>query len=131
VARIGSNESADKDSLGRSTDPLYLAQLRAGLSFVAKGITRVEEGCLVSGIEKTACRKFHDLRHTFANQFVIAGIDLTTIKELLGRKTLTMTLRYASLAPSHKVKAVDVMDNTINENSNKKKLYKQGATVNK
>jgi len=35
----------------------------------------------------------------------------------LGHKTLTMTLRYAHLAPSHKVKAVDILDSTINENA--------------
>jgi site-specific recombinase XerC len=45
----------------------------------------------------------------------MAGVDLTTIKELLGHKTLTMTLRYAHLAPSHKVKAVDILDNAINK----------------
>lgn len=59
--------------------------------------------------------KFHDLRHTFASHLVMAGVDITTIKELLGHKTLSMTLRYTHLAPSHKVKAVNILDSTINE----------------
>ena len=44
----------------------------------------------------------------------MAGVDITTVKELLGHKTLTMTLRYAHLAPSHKVKAMKILDTTIN-----------------
>ena len=43
----------------------------------------------------------------------MAGVDLTTVKELLGHKSLTMTVRYAHLAPSHKVKALDTLDNTL------------------
>lgn len=55
----------------------------------------------------------------------MAGIDLTTIKELLGHKTLTMTLRYAHLAPSHKVAAVETLDDTLTGKPTIQKLYKK------
>ena len=69
--------------------------------------------------------RFHDMRHTFASHLVMAGVDITTVKELLGHKTLTMTLRYSHLAPSHKVRAVDILDNAMNEKPTIQKLYNQ------
>ena len=44
--------------------------------------------------------RFHDLRHTFASRLAMAGVDLLTIKELGGWKSLAMVQRYAHLSQS-------------------------------
>lgn len=42
--------------------------------------------------------RIHDLRHTYASVAMKDGIDPFTLKEILGHKNLTTTLRYAHLA---------------------------------
>ena len=49
---------------------------------------------------------WHTNRHTFASRLVMAGVDLRTVQELLGHKSITTTMRYAHLAPIHQLAAV-------------------------
>ncbi|WP_419806321.1 tyrosine-type recombinase/integrase [Terriglobus sp.] len=53
---------------------------------------------------------WHCLRHTFISRLVMAGVDLRTAQELAGHKTISMTVRYAHLAPEHNQAAIDRLD---------------------
>jgi integrase len=87
-----------------------------------------------TALRKAGIRDFHlhDLRHTFASHLVMAGIDLTTVSRLLGHKSLAMTLRYSHLSPQHFTRAVDVLDNALNDNFNSTShlLHNQGMVHN-
>jgi len=60
-------------------------------------------------LPKAKVRRFswHCLRHTFASRLVMAGVDLRTVQELMGHKSIEMTVRYAHLAPKHTLAAVE------------------------
>jgi integrase len=49
---------------------------------------------------------FHTLRHTYASWLVEKGVDLYTVKELLGHSSLTMTERYSHVGENALTSAV-------------------------
>jgi integrase len=55
---------------------------------------------------------WHDLRHTFASRLVMKGVDIRTVQELMGHKTIQVTVRYSHLAPQHQLEAVQRLCDT-------------------
>jgi site-specific recombinase XerD len=51
--------------------------------------------------------RWHDLRHSFASSLAMAGVDLRTVQELLGHKSIVMTMKYSHLSPDHRAAAVE------------------------
>ncbi len=48
----------------------------------------------------------YDFRHTFASRLALGGVDLNTIRELLGHEDIAMTLIYAHLTHDHRKEAI-------------------------
>ncbi|MBQ7263082.1 MAG: site-specific integrase [Synergistaceae bacterium] len=69
-------------------------------------------GVWVALLRRAGIRDFrwHDMRHDFASRLVMAGVDLNTVRELLGHAGMGMTIRYAHLAPEAKLRAVETLD---------------------
>lgn len=55
--------------------------------------------CAIAGIEDF---HYHDLRHTFCSNLIMAGSDLKETKEMIGHNDLSMTDRYTHLNALHK-----------------------------
>ena len=73
-----------------------------------KGVKRsFKIACTRVGIENF---RIHDLRHTCASLAVSEGVSLEALRDLLGHSSVTVTERYAHLAPAKVREAVAVLD---------------------
>ncbi len=60
---------------------------------------------------------FHDLRHTYASNLAMAGVDIATVQELLGHKSINMTKRYSHPTLEHKKRAVEKIKSAVTDTS--------------
>jgi integrase len=75
---------------------------------------RSETGHVVNvrKLHQRACRnaelkfRLYDLRHTYGSRAVMAGVDLPTLKELMGHESISTTMKYVHPTPEHKLRAV-------------------------
>ncbi len=54
--------------------------------------------------------KIHSLRHTFASHLVMKGVDLATIKQLMGHSDIETTMIYSHLTEKHVDDAVERLE---------------------
>jgi site-specific recombinase XerD len=63
--------------------------------------------CEKSGISGLT---WHTQRHTFASRLVNSGVDIVTVKELLGHSSISVTMRYAHTNIESKRAAAEKLD---------------------
>ena len=88
-------------TLGRKNEFVFYNQ-KTGEPFVDldAGLQLACEKAEISGVT------WHTLRHTFASRLLERGVDIVTVKELLGHSTVTVTMRYTHSSLASKVVAV-------------------------
>ncbi len=53
--------------------------------------------------------RFHDLRHTFASNFLMGGGNIYDLQKILGHSTIQVTERYAHLTQDHLMGKTEVL----------------------
>lgn len=80
---------------------LQARKVRGAEQLFAPSYSAFREAMKRTGIELKAGTCAHVLRHTFASHFMQNGGSILTLQRILGHSSLTMTMRYAHLAPDH------------------------------
>jgi site-specific recombinase XerD len=75
------------------------------------------KGALAAAVKRAGLKKvtWHMFRHTFASRLTRDGVDIVTVKELLGHSNISTTMRYAHSNDDAKRRAVQRLKGTGNK----------------
>ncbi len=71
--------------------------------------------------------RFHDLRHSAATRMVASGVDIVTVKKVLGHSEITTTMRYSHSGEAQKVNAVEALASYADRNRKVIPIKKEAA----
>lgn len=75
----------------------------------------MRRSCREAGVREI---RFHDLRHSFASNFVLAGGNIYDLQKMLGHSLVTMTERYSHLSTDHLKGATEILKYGLKSESN-------------
>ena len=76
------------------------------------------KGALLAAVKRAGLSKitWHMFRHTFASRLTRDGVDIVTVKDLLGHSNISTTMRYAHSNDDAKRRAVQRLSKATNHN---------------
>jgi len=104
--KSGKNRSVPIDETLIEELNSYLEKRYGSSKAIAEHYFQYGYGAFRTGLEDSGLilpkgQLTHVLRHTFASHFMMNGGNILTLQKILGHSSLTMTMRYAHLAPEH------------------------------
>jgi integrase len=90
-------------------EPVFKCSYTAADKFFPRAVEKAQAALKAAGKDASGLEDYtwHGNRHTFASRLLMAGVDLRTVQELGGWRSLMMVQRYGHLAPDHLQQAVE------------------------